>query len=71
MLRTSAQYAKLAIAYAKPDPYLSEDLAKQRRQLSHHFAVLSRCAMKKEQQVRDRALEQALQGAGNLLAWKP
>jgi hypothetical protein len=49
MLLTSEQHAKLAEAYAKPDPDLSPELAEWRQRLAHSFAVLSKCALKREQ----------------------
>jgi hypothetical protein len=49
MLLTSAEHARRAKAYAKPDPDLTPELALQRRQLAHAHAVLSRCALQREQ----------------------
>jgi hypothetical protein len=65
MLRTSAHFPA-GNSLRQAGPVFEPELAKQRQQLSHHFAVLSRCAFKREQQALDRALERELQAAGNL-----
>jgi hypothetical protein len=49
MLLTSEEHAKLAETYANPDPDWSEGLAQKSLELSRHHAVLSKCALRREQ----------------------
>jgi hypothetical protein len=49
MLLTSEQHAKLAEVYGKPDLDDTEALALKRQQLAHSHAVLSKCALRREQ----------------------
>jgi hypothetical protein len=49
LMLTSAQHAKLAAFYARPDPSLSPELAQWRQRLAHYHMSLSRTALKQEE----------------------
>jgi hypothetical protein len=48
LMLSSEEHAKLAEAYARPDPDDTPELALKRQQLAHHFAVLSKRALERE-----------------------
>ena len=69
LFKTAAQYAELAVFYAKPNPDETAEQLRIRQLRTRYNARMSRHALRWEQLVLDRALERELQVAGNLLSW--